>query len=347
MTDVEKYGVFALVFVLGVLGLIVFYDGDPGDAGGVGPDHRNALADGRSQTVIIRTAADVPGQGSGQDAGRGPVPVPASRSSSSNASRRSTPASSTSPSGSNGDGLVGRPTLAGGGAGQVGGQTVYGDDGGLGGRRSSYDSHGNPATRSGAGSQTDGGSAGRGSSTVRANDRPPVTYRVRSPVDAEDGFDFAEAPMRYPGERSSLGRTAKDGTLVHVVRSGGTLSDIANKYFGSPGRWRDIQNLNPGLDPKKMRPGDEVVVAGPAPAGERAQIAKSVPQTTAAQPAPAAAKPAPEPESTYVVRKGDTLGAIAQRFLGSAKRVNDLYVANRGLLDSPHDLKIGLELRIP
>jgi len=174
-----------------------------------------------------------------------------------------------------------------------------------------------------------------------------VTYRVRSPVDADDGFDFAEAPMRYPGKRSSLGRTAKDGTLVHVVRSGETLSDIANKYFGSAGRWRDIQNLNPGLDPKKMRPGDEVVVAGPAPAGERAQIAKSVPQTTAAQPAPAAAKPAPEPESTYVVRKGDTLGAIAQRFLGSAKRVNDLYVANRGLLDSPHDLKIGLELRIP
>ena len=51
MTDVEKYGVFALVFVMGVLGLIVFYDPDTDpDVSAVG-----------GQSVIIRSAADVRG----------------------------------------------------------------------------------------------------------------------------------------------------------------------------------------------------------------------------------------------------------------------------------------------
>ena len=51
--------------------------------------------------------------------------------------------------------------------------------------------------------------------------------------------------------------------------------------------------------------------------------------------------------SEYVVQKGDTLGAIAARELGSAKKWESIFEANRDRLRKPTDLKIGQALRIP
>lgn len=44
---------------------------------------------------------------------------------------------------------------------------------------------------------------------------------------------------------------------------------------------------------------------------------------------------------------GDTLGALAERYLGSAARCLDIFEANRDRLSSPELLPIGVELRIP
>jgi nucleoid-associated protein YgaU len=49
----------------------------------------------------------------------------------------------------------------------------------------------------------------------------------------------------------------------------------------------------------------------------------------------------------YVVQKGDTLGSISTRELGTAKKWESIYEANRDRLKSPTDLKIGKSLRIP
>ena len=51
--------------------------------------------------------------------------------------------------------------------------------------------------------------------------------------------------------------------------------------------------------------------------------------------------------TSYVVEPGDNLSLISEKLYGSAARWMDIYQANRGLLDSPHDLKVGEELRIP
>jgi LysM repeat protein len=69
-------------------------------------------------------------------------------------------------------------------------------------------------------------------------------------------------------------------------------------------------------------------------------------------PAPAAnASPKPHrPETypeTYEVKAGDTLSGIAAQFLGNANKYLELYEANRELLSSPNDLKIGMKLKIP
>ncbi|MDH3494688.1 MAG: LysM peptidoglycan-binding domain-containing protein [Acidobacteriota bacterium] len=50
---------------------------------------------------------------------------------------------------------------------------------------------------------------------------------------------------------------------------------------------------------------------------------------------------------TYVVRPGDTLGAISFRFYGTTSRYMDIYNANRDQLSSPSSIKVGQVLVIP
>ncbi len=58
-------------------------------------------------------------------------------------------------------------------------------------------------------------------------------------------------------------------------------------------------------------------------------------------------RPATGGGQTYVVRPGDTLGKISQRFYGTTRRYMDIYNANRGIMSSPSQVEVGQELRIP
>ncbi|MCA9261635.1 MAG: hypothetical protein KDA61_20600 [Planctomycetales bacterium] len=49
----------------------------------------------------------------------------------------------------------------------------------------------------------------------------------------------------------------------------------------------------------------------------------------------------------YVVHDGDTLGRLAERYLGDAARAVELFDLNRDVLANPHLLPIGVEIRIP
>ncbi len=51
--------------------------------------------------------------------------------------------------------------------------------------------------------------------------------------------------------------------------------------------------------------------------------------------------------SFYTVTKGDSLGAIAQRFYGNAGRYSAIYDANRAILGSPDRIRVGQRLVIP
>lgn len=65
--------------------------------------------------------------------------------------------------------------------------------------------------------------------------------------------------------------------------------------------------------------------------------------------APAVATPVSEPavEEFYTVQSGDTLSAVASKTLGSARKYEEIYEANRDLLATPNSLRIGMKLRIP
>ena len=65
---------------------------------------------------------------------------------------------------------------------------------------------------------------------------------------------------------------------------------------------------------------------------------------TAAQSAPAAQ---PAPTVSYTVQSGDTLSAIAKKFLGNANEYMDIFNANRDQLTDPDMIKPGQVLKIP
>lgn len=80
------------------------------------------------------------------------------------------------------------------------------------------------------------------------------------------------------------------------------------------------------------------------------------PQVTAALPAPRPNREAPAAphhapvhlnEVEYVVQRGDTLHAIAHRFLGSPDHAPRLFEHNRGILRTPNEIPAGVRLRIP
>jgi len=124
------------------------------------------------------------------------------------------------------------------------------------------------------------------------------------------------------------------GTRTYVVRAGDTLGEIAQRELGTFKRWTEIQRLNGGLDPAKLRSGMKLKL----PAGGQA--------VAAAQPAPARpSAPAPAPGGSYVVRKGDSLSVISQRVLGTATRWREIVALNPGL--DANRLAVGTRIVLP
>ena len=52
-------------------------------------------------------------------------------------------------------------------------------------------------------------------------------------------------------------------------------------------------------------------------------------------------------KNTYTVMAGDTLASIAQRYLGSAAKADDIYNANKALIPDKTKLTPGIQLVIP
>jgi nucleoid-associated protein YgaU len=99
-----------------------------------------------------------------------------------------------------------------------------------------------------------------------------------------------------------------------------------------------------------------LAISGPAPGSSLA-----VPQRPAPMAAPAAMSPASSPSAPgdtppaadaagprhHVVAAGDTLAKISQRYYGTANRWNEIFAANRNILQNENRLPIGASLLIP
>lgn len=56
---------------------------------------------------------------------------------------------------------------------------------------------------------------------------------------------------------------------------------------------------------------------------------------------------APAEETLYTVQSGDTLSAVASKTLGSSRKYEAIFEANRDVMATPNSLRIGMKLRIP
>lgn len=78
---------------------------------------------------------------------------------------------------------------------------------------------------------------------------PPEVETVDEPT--QDPTPQAIGPQ--PGDAVSV-------LISHTVQPGDTLWDLAVRYLGSGQRYPEIVNANPGVDPRQMRVGDQVLI---------------------------------------------------------------------------------------
>ncbi len=78
----------------------------------------------------------------------------------------------------------------------------------------------------------------------------------------------------------------------------------------------------------------------------------ATPRTTPTPTAPARVTlptPPPRPAAgrTHIVHPGDTLSKISLQYYGNRTRWRDIYAANRSVMKSESDIKVGMELKLP
>lgn len=146
-------------------------------------------------------------------------------------------------------------------------------------------------------------------------------------------------PREEPAREAIVGRAAAPATHGYTVRSGDTLSEIAQRELGSARRWQEIVAANPGLDPGRLQVGKTIRIPGAEPAsGARAASAP-----VKAEKGPASA-PSDEPR-TWKVGKGENLWKIAARALGDGKRWPEIAALNPRV--NPDKLVLGQVLNLP
>lgn len=145
----------------------------------------------------------------------------------------------------------------------------------------------------------------------------PRGFSLRVPEGAVDAQAVARLAAADPAaERERARKAGLAGSARHQVRSGETLSGIAQRYGTSASRLAELNNLSRKnlirVGQVLKLPGDARAVAG----GDKSA-------------------------STYVVRRGDSLGSIARR-TGVTQR--QLMAINA--LDNPHRIYPGQRLRL-
>ncbi|MEU4694665.1 LysM peptidoglycan-binding domain-containing protein [Actinoplanes sp. NPDC023714] len=119
------------------------------------------------------------------------------------------------------------------------------------------------------------------------------------------------------------GPAAPPKPATYTVKSGDTLTRIAERELGDGKRWTQIYVLNRKdiRDPNRIFPGQVFVLPPKEPVG-------TIPRL-------------------HVVKKGDTLFGIAKAQLGDGNRWPDIFRLNRDILDNPDRIIPGQVLVLP
>jgi nucleoid-associated protein YgaU len=200
-------------------------------------------------------------------------------------------------------------------------------------------------------------SSGNGSFTLPA---AVGTSGIRT-LDAKNRAGETSKVANAPIETSPKGAPAKpeiETVRIHAVQKGETLFQIADKYYGTGHVWRELAKYN-GVKDKEgvvrvgMRlkvPSKDVLLGRPSSEHATASTPPpSTPSTTKPIPGKRPEVTSPKPGrielASYTVKKGDTLGTISQKVLGSSKRWQEIADLNK--IDDEEALQAGTVLKVP
>lgn len=199
------------------------------------------------------------------------------------------------------------------------------------------------------------------------------TLRIRERIKAAKTEAARAAAMRKAAQE------AKPKEIKHVVQPGDTLQSISKKYLGDEKYWNEIFKINKENIGRggALKPGQVIVVPNlshaeitlqkePAPAMSPVNV--STPEKETAEPAVVPIKvvpikvetPRPAPKKTaeppkaqkpsgpkkHVVKSGENLRSIAEKYYGDSSRWKDIYKANKGKVIGGQ-IAPGQEITIP
>lgn len=173
---------------------------------------------------------------------------------------------------------------------------------------------------------------------------PPERTSGAMPTGMPNGVAPTTSPTINPPATGAATTTAAKSTPVatpgatsYTIKPGDTFSTIAGDIYKDTRKWTAIAKANPGVDPARLKVGQVIKVPTD---GAVARQATTVPERASAAPRANG--------STHTVAKGETLAAIAERYLGSKGAWKRLYDANKDAIGSdPAKLKVGTKLVIP
>jgi nucleoid-associated protein YgaU len=147
---------------------------------------------------------------------------------------------------------------------------------------------------------------------------PPNTQTVPEHI-----REVANRPAAPQAINTPVGQI--ENLKTHSVASGESLYQIAAKYYGNGNMWKELAKFN-GMDKSgAVRAGMKIKVPSKEALGGRTLV------TT--------------PPSSYTVKRGDTLGDISMKTLGTSKRWQEIVDLNN--LDDEDALTPGDVLKIP
>ena len=142
---------------------------------------------------------------------------------------------------------------------------------------------------------------------------------------------------------------------THVIQKNETLSSISLAAYGSANYYPHILRANPGLDDKRMKVGQTIVLPDVSAVKPSAQDAAAGAQNGAsgaqngasgAQVAASAAQI--DPSKDYKVVANDSLYRISVKLYGKSDMATKIYELNKQQIgDDPAKLKLGMVLKLP
>lgn len=124
--------------------------------------------------------------------------------------------------------------------------------------------------------------------------------------------------------------------ITYLVQPGDTLAALAVRYLGSEKHLGQLLGVNPGVDPRRLRVGQKILIPKRA-------------VTPSDWPRPPSAKPqASTQRRTYRVRPGESFSTIARKLYGDPRLGEKLLELNREQVHGdPKRLQAGQVIRLP